>query len=412
MEKKVRTRYKVLAGAVAVSTLVHAAAVIFGSRQGGQDTRAGSTGDAGTADASAYEGGRVVPDSGFTHDENIEGLCPSEALARDMASLVDRARGDLRRGNLQLGRFILRANRLERMERCEPVSDSVFESANARYDRYLSELRAELSSGTGIREAIPHVLNRVHYYGRGGTMMGSIIEGGGSCEPISHLVASLVYDSGHRDEAYLRIYGPNRCGFGHIAPILNQGGGEYDLTTGDAARARGVRMRAGELVEAFARRHGIRPYRSGIRPMEAGEWESGFQYERTSERYEDDDSCEPPEYCERAILRPGEPPGAGCRPGAMCPEDVSLRLRQRAFSALFSIPEEARQAAGAPEGAAVHVVVRFDIRSGVPSTTAISVSCPGCTGGTLSRGTLDLSGVPTGYHGSCSGSVSVFIPPG
>ncbi len=99
-------------------------------------------------------------------------------------------------------------------------------------------------------------------------------------------------------------------------------------------------------------------------------------------------------------------------PSAQCPGEVTSRLASRAASNLMGNPASARSAAGAPDGVGVRATVRFNVSNGVANTSGISLSCTGCAGGSLPGSTVNLSAVPLGYDGSCSGSVTVNIPPG
>jgi hypothetical protein len=99
---------------------------------------------------------------------------------------------------------------------------------------------------------------------------------------------------------------------------------------------------------------------------------------------------------------------------AQCPGEVAARLASRAASNLMGNPGQARSAAGAPDGVGVRATVRFSVSNGVANTSGISVTCvgDGCHSGSLPAGNVNLSAVPLGYEGSCSGSVTVNIPPG
>ncbi len=99
-------------------------------------------------------------------------------------------------------------------------------------------------------------------------------------------------------------------------------------------------------------------------------------------------------------------------PSGQCPAEVSQRLMARAAAGLMGNPAAVRQAAGAPEGTGVRASVSFTVNNGVANTRSISLSCSGCSGGSISPGTVNLSAVSLGWGGSCSGSIPVTVPPG
>ena len=101
----------------------------------------------------------------------------------------------------------------------------------------------------------------LHYFGRaGGTMARALLEGGGSCEPLSHLVAAALHDAGFGDRAFLRFYGGgSEGGATHLAPTLVEDESEHDLLAGTPAKPGGARFAAADLVEVYARAHGLAP---------------------------------------------------------------------------------------------------------------------------------------------------------
>ena len=84
----------------------------------------------------------------------------------------------------------------------------------------------------------------------------TLLTGSGSCEPISHLIVASLYDSGRRD-ARFRYYGGASGGVTHLAPVLQTKDGERDLVSGELATPGGQTFAADELVDAYARAHGI-----------------------------------------------------------------------------------------------------------------------------------------------------------
>lgn len=168
-------------------------------------------------------------------------------LRREM--LLNEAREQLREGKLKLGEFILKANALDAEEEGKTTR---LAEASAKYETYLANLMQLLSRGFSIQQAVPQVLEDLNYHGiPGGRMSDAILEEGGSCEQIGQLVASLVYDAGYGEKMYLRAY------VGHLAPTFIHGNKEYDLSAGGYLDGGGVRFHASELVEAYARAHGL-----------------------------------------------------------------------------------------------------------------------------------------------------------
>lgn len=177
--------------------------------------------------------------------------------AAERRALVEEARADRAAGRLRLGEFLLRAGEIEARAEGRPIDVG---EARRRYSTRLGRLRraADLAD---LRLAVPEVMGDLHYFGRpGGTMARALLEGGGSCEPLSHLVATSLHDAGFADRAFLRFYGGGSEGSAtHLAATLAEGRAEHDLLAGTPARAGGARFAAAELVEVYARAHGLAP---------------------------------------------------------------------------------------------------------------------------------------------------------
>jgi len=179
--------------------------------------------------------------------------------------LVEDARASLRAGALALGEFILQANALDAEERRRPID---LAGARALYRARLEALRTKLRDEP-LRRAVPEVFEDIRYYGRpGGLMADALVDKGGSCEQVSHLVAAAAYDAGRQAEIALRFYGEGSSGATHLAAIAlsapAKGAGtkepdESDLLSGRAALRTGIRFPASDLVEAYARAHGLAP---------------------------------------------------------------------------------------------------------------------------------------------------------
>jgi hypothetical protein len=173
-------------------------------------------------------------------------------LAAERRALVARARVDRGAGRLLLGEFLLAASALDAREERRP-----FDLAEAR-TRWASRLE-QLEPARDLRRAIPEVFGDLHYFGRPGRSMGdALLEGGGACEPLTHLIVAAVHDLGHPERARLRFYGGDADGgTTHLAPVYPEGRGEIDLLTGSAARRTGALLAAADLVDVYARAHGI-----------------------------------------------------------------------------------------------------------------------------------------------------------
>ncbi|MFT3767416.1 MAG: hypothetical protein QM820_18340 [Minicystis sp.] len=182
------------------------------------------------------------------------------SVAAERREIVAQARADRAAGRLALGEFLLRASAIDAREAGKALD---LGRARASYEARLGRLRA--AAGEDVRKAVPAVLGDLHYYGRAGGSMGeALLEGGGSCEPLSHLIAATLHDAGYPDRAKLRFYGgESDSGATHLAPVYREGGREHDLLTGTPARAGGALFSAEDLVEAYARAHGLAPPLSG-----------------------------------------------------------------------------------------------------------------------------------------------------
>ena len=172
-----------------------------------------------------------------------------EAMDRTAESrerLVTEANAQLRRGELRLGDFILKANAID------AEGEGNMAEARAKYNEYLGKLKEILAEGVSVQEAIPRVLKDLNYHGiPGGRMADALADGGGSCEQLSQLVAALVTDAGHGDQMYLRVY------LDHVAPVFIENGKEYDLVAGGLSDKRGIILPASQLVESYAQAHGL-----------------------------------------------------------------------------------------------------------------------------------------------------------
>ncbi|MCC6557177.1 MAG: hypothetical protein IT372_29855 [Polyangiaceae bacterium] len=186
-----------------------------------------------------------------------DAIARADRIERARRALVESARADLAAGRLQLGRFLLRANHIDAEELGEPFDGG---AAEARYEERLRALREALRADD-LRAAVPAVFGDLRYHGQpGGLMASALLEGGGSCEQVAQLVAAAAFDAGQARAIALRFYGGVMSdGATHVTPIAALAGDEYDLMSGRPAIRKGVRLPAAELVEVYARAHGLAP---------------------------------------------------------------------------------------------------------------------------------------------------------
>jgi hypothetical protein len=177
------------------------------------------------------------------------------------AALVNAARASVRSHTLALGAFLLEASRIDAEERGIELDMA---AAERGYAERLRALRVALAKSDVVR-AVPEVFGDFKYYGQpGGLMASALAEGGGSCEQVSQVVAAAVYDAGRAKEIALRYYGGvMEDGAAHITPVAVKGAIEHDLMSGQPAAPGGARIAAEELVEVYARAHGLAPALAG-----------------------------------------------------------------------------------------------------------------------------------------------------
>jgi hypothetical protein len=180
-----------------------------------------------------------------------------ERVREGRRRLVGEARAALRQGTLSLGEFLLQANAIDAEESGKPID---LEAARGLYVERLSALREALRASS-LAEAVPEVFTDLRYFGRpGGLMADALFDRGGSCEQLSHLIAATAYDAGRRSEIALRFYGGVTAGgASHLTPVAGSGAAERDLLTGHPSLRKGTRFEAAELVESYARSHGLAP---------------------------------------------------------------------------------------------------------------------------------------------------------
>jgi hypothetical protein len=185
-------------------------------------------------------------------------------------ALVREARAARASGRLALGDFLLRAGAIDAREQGRAVD---LDGARALYDERLARLRQQ--TGAKLVDAVPQIFSDFHYFGSaGGSVVDALIERGGSCEPLAQLIAATIHDAGHRELARLRYYGGEGAdGATHLAPVMPEGRVEHDLLTGSRARRGGVLLDAEDLVEVYARAHGLSPPLAARGPATGGSGE-------------------------------------------------------------------------------------------------------------------------------------------
>jgi len=173
-------------------------------------------------------------------------------------SLVADARAARAQGSLRLGHFLLEAERIDADEEGQFFD---YDEALIRYDKRLSDLQIALRDELSVAFAAPSTFGDLRYHGRPGGRMGdALLDSGGSCEQVAQLVVAAAFDAGRSKEVSFRAYGkPGPDGASHLAPISKHEGVDYDLMTGLPAAKGGVRVAPDELVEIYARVHGLAP---------------------------------------------------------------------------------------------------------------------------------------------------------
>ncbi|MDC0740357.1 hypothetical protein [Polyangium mundeleinium] len=236
-----------------------------------------------------------------------EALARNERTREARRALVEAARIDRKKGRLALGRFLLEANRIDAEEAGEELDMA---EALTRYEDRLSRLREALREGDPVTLAVPWAYEDIKYYGQpGGRMADALLDGGGSCEQVAQLVVASVFDVGRPAEVALRFYGkPMADGVAHLAPIAIRGKEEHDLMAGTPAAPGGSRVAPDELVEIYARVHGLAP------PIAAAPGGGGGSGKEAAPPA----SAEPTDAASsRPSLAAGFPPNADAYPGTL-----------------------------------------------------------------------------------------------
>jgi len=233
-------------------------------------------------------------------------------LATARAALVEAARAERAAGRLRLGAFLLEASRIE-----AEASGIELDVARAReaYEARVAALREAFAKKRSVAAAVPAVFVDLKYYGKpGGLMASALLDGGGSCEQISQVVAAAVHDAGRPQEIALRYYGGvMEDGAAHITPVALEGGAEHDLMTGLPVLPGGARVAAEHLVEVYARAHGLAPKAAGGPSTGSAQGGPGAGGDRPANARARDGA----ESERRPTLLAGLPPNADRFPGAL-----------------------------------------------------------------------------------------------
>ncbi|MFO0758430.1 MAG: hypothetical protein U0359_18200 [Byssovorax sp.] len=292
-------------------------------------------------------------------------------------ALVEKARADKDRGALLLGRFLIEGNRLDAEEAGQRFDAA---EALARYEERLKDLVEALRDGEPLTLAVPRLFGDLRYYGQPGGRMGdALLDGGGSCEQVAQLIVASMHDAGKPAEAALRFYGqPMPDGVTHLAPVAVEGDLEQDLMTGKPALRKGSRIAAADLVEVYARAHGLAP----ALPRDArAEGKRGGRGAGEGEGDGSGPSSTPSTSSTKTTLAAGFPPNADRYPGSLPlysaravrgPEEAGDEPEDPAFAS-----EQARQCAYVVRMAALTpLTIDVERRAGPIQIEAVRVPKP------------------------------------
>lgn len=170
--------------------------------------------------------------------------------------LVRRALADREGGRLALGRFVLDADALDAEEARVGLDSS---EARRRYEARCLTYREAAQGGT-VLDAVETAFGDIAYSIAVTRLSDLLLAGVGACGPSAQLLASCLYDSGHRDGLALRYWGGlGATGTAHVTATWSDGRRTLDLTEGGPVQRGGASMPADQLVEAYARAHGLLP---------------------------------------------------------------------------------------------------------------------------------------------------------
>jgi hypothetical protein len=171
--------------------------------------------------------------------------------------LVEEARTARREHRLRLGDFLMRAAEIDADEAARAFDR---DKVSALYAERTRDLERALDAEP-LPRAIAHVFSDLRYVGiPGGAMADALLDRGGSCEQLATLVAAAAHDVHAGDRVALRFYGGiGADGVAHVTAIAKDKDGDFDLLAGAKVLPGGAQIDAEELVEIYARTHGLAP---------------------------------------------------------------------------------------------------------------------------------------------------------
>jgi hypothetical protein len=188
------------------------------------------------------------------------------ADASGRSRLQQALRDSLARGELSHGAVLIRLNRLA----AGVESGRSLDVARAEriYGALLAGVKERILRGSGVIQAITAASEAEGYrrYKRIHDGLGdALLNGGGSCQAQSQLVAALMLDLGRGDDVFLRVFD------NHVAPAIVEraGGRERERNFGMLGRCRGPgeRVRATDLVGLYDLDHATRPREASRGPF-------------------------------------------------------------------------------------------------------------------------------------------------
>lgn len=192
-----------------------------------------------------------------------EGGVRSEAeLQAAREALVKQALEQRKAGALKLGEFILSADALDAEAEGDPFDQA---EVRERLQQRCARLESKLKSADVVH-AVQDSFRDLPYSAAVNRMSRMLLQGVGACGATTHLIAACLYDLGRREHLALRYWGGvNARGATHITPTWKQGDKVYDLAEGQPVYEGGAVFPAHEVIEAYARAHGILPQLEGER---------------------------------------------------------------------------------------------------------------------------------------------------
>ncbi len=148
---------------------------------------------------------------------------------------------EAKEGRMSRGEFVVRANHIDAEAEGRPFD---LQKSLHKYNHLLRELKSRLSQGKDVKQELAYLLHSFNYHGGVGGKLGvALIENGGPCGTVAHLIACLVEDAGR--QTHMRYYGS------HLAPLLIENGKEFDLTSGTLSVRKGILFRTASLIDFY-----------------------------------------------------------------------------------------------------------------------------------------------------------------